>query len=141
MATERRPTQRERKDMYLAARAMGGSVNMAAAASGIPRGTAYGWLQDEAFAREDEAAFERGSMELVEVIKRASIEDWRAAKALLERNAPVGSKIELTGAQGGAVRVEATIAYDEGEARAAAEALLKIPAPDPDAEEDDEDES
>ena len=141
MATERRPTQRERKDMYLAARAMGGSVNMAAAAAGIPRTTAYTWLQrDESFAHEDEAAFERGSMELVEVIKRASIEDWRAAKALLERNAPVGSKIELTGAQGGAVRVEATIAYDEGEARAAAEALLKIPAPDPDAEDDDEDE-
>ena len=135
MATERRPTQRERKDSYLAARAMGGSVNMAAAAADIPRTTAYTWLQDDAFRLEDEAAFEKGKLELVEIIKRASIDDWRAAKALLDRNAPVDAKIEVSGGAS-PVKVEATVVPDGESLRAIALAIASQPA----AQERDEDE-
>ena len=76
----------------------GSYVASACAAAGIHRKTFYEWMREaekpeasdalRAFAADVHRAVGTSENELVEIIKKASFEDWRAAAFLIERRHP-----------------------------------------------------
>jgi transposase len=64
----------------------GVSIRAACKAAGIETCTYYGWRKKyPEFARDVDAASLKGEENLVKTIQEASVDDWRAAKFLLER--------------------------------------------------------
>jgi hypothetical protein len=115
----------------------GWSYTLASRKAGIDRSTLFRWRQSEpAFEQACQDAIESGLDAAEDAIRRHWRRDWRAAHSTLQarRRNVYGSKVEVTGADGGAIEV-AALSEVERAARiaallAAAEARRKTAPPD-----------
>lgn len=119
--------------------AEGWSFGNACKAAGITRATLWNWRNDDPeFDAQVRDAIEAGLDQAEDAIRKHWRRDWRAAQASLvakRRTVWGANRIELTGADGGPIEVEALTDIDRAArvaallAAAAARQIAQAPAP------------